>query len=107
MTDVLINSDPRLLGRDRCQIGCHPVRWTYARKTYMRCGYLDRDGAVASAGTRPSRHGVGQPLRILALSRQMKIGHEVHGNIATQRKISMAAVAADSRDLDRALIEHH
>src|SRR3979490_2730426 len=113
MTDVLSKSDPRLLGRDRCQIGCHPVRWTYARKTYMRCAYLDRGGAawqsvaVRSAGAKsqqaPPRHQVGQPVRILALSYQMKIGQKVHGNIATQREIAVAARRADSRDLHRAL----
>ena len=37
----------------------------------------------------------------------MKIGQKVHGNITTQRKIAVAAVPADSRELDRALVDHH
>ena len=51
--------------------------------------------------------GSGQPVRILALSNQMKIGQKVHGNIATQRQIAVAAMAADSRDVDHALVDDH
>ena len=42
-----------------------------------------------------------------ALCRQMKIGQKVHGKITPQRDVAVAAVPADSGDLDRALIEVH
>ncbi len=37
----------------------------------------------------------------------MKIGQKVHGEITSHRKVAVAAVAADTSDLDRALIEVH
>src|SRR5258708_4660531 len=37
----------------------------------------------------------------------MKIRQKVHGNVTTQRNIAVAAVAADSGHLDRALVDVH
>ena len=36
---------------------------------------------------------------------QMKVRQQVHGEIAAKRSIAVAAVATDSSDLDRALVE--
>src|SRR5882672_9574097 len=62
-----------------------------------------RSAGHRSASRLPAHDRAAQPVRI-ALSQQMKIGQEVHGNITTQRKISMAA---DSRELDHALVNEH
>jgi len=37
---------------------------------------------------------------------QVKVRQQVHGEIAAQRSVAVAAVTTDSGNLDRTLIEH-
>ena len=41
----------------------------------------------------------------LGVTEQVKVRQDVHGEIATKRSVAMAAIATNSGDLDRALIE--
>jgi len=43
--------------------------------------------------------------KALGKIQQVKVRQQVHGEIAAERSVAVAAVATDSSDLDRALIE--
>jgi hypothetical protein len=55
MADVLSKSGPHLLEPDRWQIECHPVRWYYVQKAYMRLSMAVKPGDAASACGAASR----------------------------------------------------
>src|SRR5882672_7981008 len=53
----------------------------------------------------PSRSRRQAPPMPLGVTEQVKVRQHVHGEIAAKRSVAVAAVTADSGDLDRALIE--
>ena len=81
-------------------------------KGYMPCARFD-DGAARTGS--PARRraqvcrvaGVASARTIVRLCDQMEIGQKVGDNITAQPEVALAAVAADSGHLGRALVDMH
>jgi hypothetical protein len=54
MTDLRAECDPSLLERDRCQIGCHPVRWATQERLTCLVGV-----SIKISGVPERRHTFG------------------------------------------------